>query len=85
VSRGFLNWIYPDSLYVMGAISTEVAAGRLPLANIDRGGPPDLFGHKFRLAKTSLEQFGAMLGAASSASLRTRPEARFSRSPTTAI
>jgi hypothetical protein len=64
VSRGFLNWIYPDSLYVIGAISKEVAARRLPLSNFDRGGV-DLFGNKFRLAKTSLEEFGAMLGAAS--------------------
>jgi hypothetical protein len=70
VSRGFLNWIYPDSLYVIGAISKEVAARRLPLSNFDRGGV-DLFGNKFRLAKTSLEQFGAMLGAASPKPLRT--------------
>jgi hypothetical protein len=71
VSRGFLNWIYPDSLYVIGAISREVAARRLPLSNFDRGGPPDLFGHKFLLARTSLEQFGAMLEAASPEPLQT--------------
>jgi hypothetical protein len=71
VSRGFLNWIYPDSLFVIGAISKEVAARRLPLSNFDRGGPADLFGHKFLLAKTSLEQFGAMLDAASPEPLRT--------------
>lgn len=71
VSRGFLNWIYPDSLYVIGAISKEVAARHLPLSNFDRGGPADLFGHKFRLAKTSLEKFGAMLDAASPEPLRT--------------
>lgn len=70
VSRGFLNWIYPDSLYVIGAISKEVAARRLPLSNFDRGGV-DLFGNKFRLAKTSLEEFGAMLGAASREPLQT--------------
>ena len=64
VSRGFLNWIYPDSLYVIGAISKEVAARQLPLSNFDRGGV-DLFGNKFKLAKASLEEFGAMLGAAS--------------------
>jgi len=69
-SRGLLNWLYPDSLYVIGAISQEVAARRLPLSNFDRGGPADMFGHKFGLAKTSLEQFGAMLGAASSEPLR---------------
>jgi hypothetical protein len=62
VSRGSLNWSYPDSLYVIGAISKEVAARRLPLANFDRPGV-DLFGHKFKLAKTSMEAFGAMLAA----------------------
>ncbi|MBA5800700.1 hypothetical protein HX902_03560 [Rhizobium sp. WYCCWR 11317] len=71
VSRGFLNWIYPDSLYVIGAISREVAARRLPLSNFDRGGPADLFGHNFLLAKTSLEQFGTMLDVASPEPLQT--------------
>ena len=70
VSRGSLNWSYPNALYVIGAISREVAARRLPLANFDRGGV-DLFGRKFKLAATSLEQFGAMLGAAPSRSLQT--------------
>jgi hypothetical protein len=63
-SRGFLNWIYPDSLHVIGAISREVAARRLPLANFDQTGP-DLFGHRFRLTKMSLDKFGEMLRAAS--------------------
>ena len=63
-SQGFLNWLYPDSLYVIGAISREVAAGRLPLANFDQTGP-DLFGRRFRLTATALEQFGKMLRAAS--------------------
>ncbi len=64
VSQGFLNWLYPDSLYVVGAISREVAAGRLPLANFDQTGP-DLFGHRFKLTATTLEQFGDMLRSAS--------------------
>lgn len=64
VSQGFLNWLYPDSLYVVGAISREVAAGRLPLANFDQTGP-DLFGHRFKLTATALEQFGDMLRVAS--------------------
>lgn len=64
-SQGFLNWLYPDSLYVIGAISREVAAGRLPLANFDQTGP-DLFGRRFRLTATALKQFGKMLRAASS-------------------
>ncbi|OWK21806.1 hypothetical protein AJ88_11935 [Mesorhizobium amorphae CCBAU 01583] len=64
VSQGFLNWLYPDSLYVIGAISREVAAGRLPRANFDQAGP-DLFGHRFKLTVTALEQFGDMLRVAS--------------------
>ncbi len=64
VSRGSLNWSYPFSLHVMGAISREVAARRLPIANFDRGGV-DLFGHKYLLAKKALEQFRVMLRATS--------------------
>ncbi|CAH2402997.1 hypothetical protein [Mesorhizobium ventifaucium] len=70
VSRGSLSWGYPDSLHVIGAISREVAARRLPQANFNRGGV-DLFGNKFGLAKKSLEQFGAMLSAASTESWTT--------------
>ncbi|WP_208867591.1 hypothetical protein [Mesorhizobium delmotii] len=70
VSRGSLSWGYPNSLHVIGAISTEVAARRLPHANFNRGGV-DLFGNKFRLASKSLEQFGTMLSATSSESLQT--------------
>jgi hypothetical protein len=64
VSRGVLNWVYPDSLHVIGAISREVAARRLPPASFDQPGP-DLFGHRFRQTKSALEQFGEMLRAAS--------------------
>ena len=64
VSRGFLNWTYPNSLYVIGAISKEVAARHLPLANFDRAGT-DLFGSRFKLTKTAIEQFGVMLRSVS--------------------
>lgn len=60
VSRGFLNWIYPDSLHVIGAISGEVAARRLPPANFDRA-RNDLFGRRYNATKMALEQFGEML------------------------
>ncbi|WP_208249938.1 hypothetical protein WGT02_16315 [Rhizobium sp. T1470] len=69
VSRGSLSWAYPNSLYVIGAISQEVAAGRLPLANFDRPGI-DVFGHRFKLAAISLAQFGALLGAGAPEPLR---------------
>jgi len=30
LARGALNWVYPDALHVVGAISTAVAERRLP-------------------------------------------------------
>lgn len=63
VSRGFLNWLYPDSLHVIGAISREVAARRLPPANFNRASV-DLFGRRYSATKMALEQFGEMLSAA---------------------
>jgi hypothetical protein len=32
LARGVLNWVYPDALHVVGAISTAVAERRLPAA-----------------------------------------------------
>ena len=37
-ARGILNWSYPDSLHVVGAISTAVAEKRLPAPAPVRGG-----------------------------------------------
>jgi hypothetical protein len=37
LARGLLNWIYPDALHVVGAISTAVAERRLPAAAPVRG------------------------------------------------
>jgi hypothetical protein len=64
VSRGVLNWAYPDSLHVIGAISREVAARRLPLANFSQAGT-DLFGRRYRATATALEKFGELLRTAS--------------------
>lgn len=63
VSRGLLNWIYPDSLHVYGAISSAVAARRLSPANFDQA-RIDLFGRRYNATKMALEQFGEMLRAA---------------------
>jgi hypothetical protein len=63
VARGLLNWAYPDSLHVMGAISREAAGKRLPLANFNQPGR-DLFGHRYLSTKKALDQFGEMLGEA---------------------
>jgi hypothetical protein len=37
LARGLLNWIYPDALHVLGAISKAVAEKRLPAAAPVRG------------------------------------------------
>jgi hypothetical protein len=39
LARGVLNWIYPDALHVVGAISTAVAEKRLPAGTSVRSGP----------------------------------------------
>jgi hypothetical protein len=65
VLRGVLNWAYPDSLHVLGAISREVAGRRLPLANFNQAGR-DLFGRRLRATTTALNEFAELLGAASS-------------------
>src|SRR5262245_60360553 len=38
LARGALNWVYPDALHVVGAISTAVAERRLPAGIPARGG-----------------------------------------------
>jgi hypothetical protein len=37
LARGVLNWVYPDALHVVGAISTAVAERRLPAGAPMRG------------------------------------------------
>jgi hypothetical protein len=64
VARGLLNWVYPDALYVVGAMSAAVAERRLPLPTFDAA-KPDLFGSGYRKTVQSLEQFGTALGGAS--------------------
>ncbi len=63
VARGSLNWVYPDALHVIGAISTAVAERRLPAPNFDAAAP-DLFGSKYRQTAQSLEQLGIALNNA---------------------
>src|SRR5262245_42752873 len=38
LARGILNWVYPDALHVVGAVSTAVADRRLPAGASMRGG-----------------------------------------------
>jgi hypothetical protein len=63
MARGLLNWVYPDALHVVGAISTAVAERRLPAPNFDAAAR-DLFGSKYRKTMQSLERLGRALPAA---------------------
>jgi hypothetical protein len=62
VARGLLNWIYPDALYVVGAITAAVADHHLPPPNFDAA-KPDLFGSEYRKTVQSLERFGTAISA----------------------
>ena len=62
IARGVLNWIYPDSLHVIGAISAAVAERRLVYQPV----APSLFGSEYRAAVKSLEQLTASLRATGS-------------------
>ncbi|WP_331371396.1 hypothetical protein [Sinorhizobium chiapasense] len=59
-ARGVMNWVYPDSLHVLGAISTAIAAQRLPAPVRDTA--PDLFGSRYRRTAEALGRFGEELG-----------------------
>jgi hypothetical protein len=62
VARGALNWSYPDSLYVVGAISRAVAERRLPPPNFDAS-RRDLFGSRYRKSVRSLQRLGEALNS----------------------
>ena len=53
IARGALNWTYPNSLHVIGAISVAVMQKRLQLRD---AGPvaPGLFGAQYRATAKSL-------------------------------
>ena len=63
MARGLLNWVYPDALHVLGAISTAVAERRLPPPNPQRA-DLDLFGSGYRMTVKPLERFAEALSAA---------------------
>lgn len=63
IARGALNWVYPDALHVVGAISAAVAERHLPAPNFDAVAP-DLFGSKYSKTAQSLEKLAAVLNAA---------------------
>ncbi len=59
MARGMMNWVYPDALHVMGAISAAIAERRLPAPATDAA--PDLFSSRYRRTAEALEQFGRAL------------------------
>ncbi|ASY71570.1 hypothetical protein ABIA25_006218 [Sinorhizobium fredii] len=64
MARGLLNWVYPDALHVMGAMSAAVAERRLPTVDRDAEAP-DLFGSKYRKTTHALQQLGKAFTLAS--------------------
>ncbi|MCA1439861.1 hypothetical protein I6F07_06395 [Ensifer sp. IC4062] len=60
MARGMMNWVYPEALHVLGAISTAVAERRLAPPLSDKA--PDLFGSRYRRTAEALERFGEALG-----------------------
>jgi hypothetical protein len=63
IARGLLNWVYPNALHALGAISTAVAERRLPPPNPHTAGLSD-FGSGYRMTLTALERFAEALSAA---------------------
>jgi hypothetical protein len=61
-ARGMLNWVYPDALHVVGAMTTAVAEERLPRSSAESG--PDLFGTRYRTLTAMLDRLKDELGAA---------------------
>jgi hypothetical protein len=65
-SQGVLNWIYPDSLHVLGAISMAIAARELPPPNFNPA-VKDLFGSQFHKTAASIARLGGAFRVASPA------------------
>lgn len=61
-ARGMLNWVYPDSLHVVGAAARAVAETRLPRPQADAA--PDPFGARYRSLVAMLARLTDELRAA---------------------
>jgi hypothetical protein len=64
LARGFLNWIYPDALHVLGAITGATVEGRLPAP---KAAAParEVFGTGYRETIRSQERLAAAFRSAS--------------------
>ena len=65
LARGILNWVYPDALHVVGAISTAVAERRLPRRNSEPTATDHLYGLGYRTTVRSMERLAEALRVAS--------------------
>jgi hypothetical protein len=57
LARGMLNWVYPDALHVMGAVSMAVAEQRLAQTNPTAG----IFGAQYRATLQAVDQLADAL------------------------
>jgi hypothetical protein len=76
IARGILNWVYPDALHVIGAISSAVAQKQLSHRDSESVAPglvgpglvgpglvaPSLFGSQYHTTVKALERFAELLG-----------------------
>jgi hypothetical protein len=69
-----LNWVYPDALHVIGAISSAVAQKQLTHRDSEGVGPglvgpglvgPSLLGSQYHATAKALERFAELLGGGS--------------------
>ncbi len=64
IARGVLNWVYPDALHVIGAISSAVAQKQLSHRDPESVGP-GFFGSQYHATAKALERFAELLGGGS--------------------
>lgn len=60
ITRGALNWTYPEALHVIGAISAATMAKQLAP---DESSAPDPFGAQYRVTVKALERFALLFNA----------------------
>ena len=64
IARGVLNWVYPDALHVIGAISSAVAQKQLSHRDPESVGS-GFFGSQYHATAKALERFAELLGGGS--------------------
>jgi hypothetical protein len=64
IARGMLNWVYPDALHVIGAMSSAVVEKKLS-HHVSESNAPSLFGSQYRATVKALERLAELLEASS--------------------